>query len=70
MFTIYLKSHAAADRFSSCPAPVSYTHLDVYKRQVTVQWQAAVLFVVVGTERSNQLLDPLLLPARQLTIIV
>ena len=32
--------------------------------------QAAVLFVVVGAERSNQLFDPLLLPACQLTIIV
>ena len=42
----------------------------LYYWTVTVQRQTAVLIVIVGAERSNQIFDPLLLPARQLTIIV
>lgn len=57
-------------RISEAPAQSTVCIADTKHRTLTVQWQAAVFSVMVGTPGSDQLLDSLFLPACQLTMIV
>ena len=58
------------DRLSEIAAQCAVGIADTKHGAFAVQRQAAVFLVVVGAERSDQLFDPLLLPACQFTMVV